>query len=730
MQLLRYTILTLIAIIIGLVITTAYSTHQTTQSLEIILANTQVIQVYDRNGDPLSVSYQNRWNKYDNLPLYQIPEFLQTAFIASEDRHFYQHNGVDWSSRARALLQNFTAQHTVSGASSITEQVVRIIHPRPRNIWSKWLEGFDAYALEKHFPKNSILEFYLNQLPYAANRRGVLQAARYYFNRDLGSLSHKEMLALVVLARSPTNFDLYKNPHKLDSAIDRLALYLQQQGKLTPDQTQQIKTEVFHLQKPQLPVNAKQFIDYVRTHPESGQMQPDALHTTLDSNLQRKSQALLDERLKNLVERNVHNGAVLVVDHATGEILAWAVAGNAEQSDHTRPQGYQFDSVTTLRQPGSTLKPFLYSLALEKGWTAATLIEDAPTAEAIGTGLHRFKNYSHGFYGQVTLREALGNSLNVPAIQTINFVGVKPFLNLLHQLGFDSLTKPASYYDVGLALGDGEVNLLELVRAYSVLANEGIMRPLRYQLGTTSNNNQRILSPEITSLIANILSDPWARQAEFGVDNILNLPVQTAVKTGTSTDYHDAWAVGFNYRYTVGVWLGNLDQKPMDGVTGAIGPALILRSVFAELNRHQVTQPLPLSERLVKKEVCVPEIIWQGKGEACHMRNEYFIPGHVPDWIVSPPANVVIKLTKPSEGLRLAIDPRIPLAKQAFEFKINGVNNNDQTYWFIDGKFVTTTSDGSYLWPLSPGQHQVSVQVYRQNKLIYQSGNVSFLVKQ
>lgn len=716
----RYIFLSLLIIILTIAGLTLWSARQTSHKLQQLITQTQVLQVYDRNNQPLSISYQNRWNHYDNLPLYQIPQFLQSAFIASEDRNFFQHHGVSWSSRMRALLQNLSAQHTVSGASSITEQVVRIIQPRARTVWSKWLEGFDALILERKFPKPTILEFYFNQIPYAANRRGVLQAARYYFNRDLNSLSHKEMLALVILARAPSSFDLYKDSHKLDQTIDRLANYLQQQNLLTADQIKQIHAEKFYLQKPKLPVNAAQFVDYVRTHPADGQMQPDALHTTLDSSLQKKSQAILNQALKNLALRNVHNGAILAVDHLTGEILVWTVAGTSEQ----------INSVLVPRQPGSTLKPFLYSLALQDGWTAATLIEDAPMSEAMGTGLHRFKNYSHGYYGQVTLREALGNSLNIPAVHTISYVGVKNFLNLLHQVGLNSLAKSANFYDVGLALGNGEVTLLELVRAYSVLANQGVVRPLRYRMDSVQHHvEQKVLSPEITSLVANILSDPWARQAEFGIDNILNLPIQTAVKTGTSTDYRDAWAVGFNYRYTVGVWLGNLDQKPMDGVTGAIGPAMVLRSVFAELNRHQTTQPLYLSSRLVKKEVCVPEIIWQGKAEQCHMRTEYFLADHVPEWIVAPPATTLMRLVKPADGLRMAIDPRIPLAQQAFEFVINGTKKDDETEWFLDGKNLGRTADGRYLWPIQAGQHQLVAKVYRQGKLIFATAPVQFIVR-
>lgn len=720
------------AVVLGIVIVllavlTLNSMHSTVKSLHKLRSDAQIIQVTDRNGVPLSISYQNRWNSFDNLPLYKIPEFLQNAFILSEDKHFYQHHGVNWYARLRALWQNVRYHHKVSGASTITEQVVRIIHPRARNLWSKWLEGFEAYALERKFSKADILEFYLNQVPYAANRRGILQAAHYYFARDLSSLTPKEMLALVVLARAPSSYDLYKDPHRLDRAITYLAKQMLQNHFLTQQQLIQLQQESFQLQAPELPVNASQFISFVRTHPSPGQMQVDIIRTTLNSSLQKNIQRILDQRLAQLNQRHVENGAVLVVDHQTSEILAWVIAGNDNNSHGSKPAGYQIDAVMTPRQPGSTLKPLLYGLALDKGWTAATLIEDAPLAEAIGTGLHRFRNYSRTYYGRVTLREALGNSLNIPAVHAINYVGKSHFLTALHQLGFTSLQQPADYYDIGLALGDGEVTLFELVQAYSALANHGVFTSLRYTMNETLPIVKRpIYSPEAASIIGNILSDPWARRLEFGSGSILNFPVQTAVKTGTSTDYHDAWAIGYNYQYTVGVWLGNLDQTPMNGITGAIGPALILRSVFAELTRHEQTHSLYLSPKLLPANVCIPTQVNQG----CYSRTEYFIPGTtLPDNLKASMRQPIIKLSRPSEGLRLAIDPRIPTAVQSFEFEVDGIIKGDQVMWHIDNQPVITTETGSYLWPLSSDFHRVKVTVKRQDKIIYQSYAVRFFVK-
>lgn len=263
----------------------------------------------------------------------------------------------------------------------------------------------------------------------------------------------------------------------------------------------------------------------------------------------------------------------LVIERATGNILTWVV----ESSDKDTAA---VNAVLAPRQPASAQKPLLYALALTKGMTAATEIKDAPFSRAVGSGVHHFKNYSRTYYGDVTLRQALGNSLNIPALKTIEFVGIKTYFDFLRQIGFSHFEKNADFYREGLALGNAEVTLPELSRAYLMLANGGILKPLRAFKGQECETEKRVLPETAATLIGNILSDPLARQLEFGADSILNFPVQTAVKTGTSTDYRDAWAMGYNADFVAGVWLGNLTYEPMLDVTGASGPALLLRSVL------------------------------------------------------------------------------------------------------------------------------------------------------
>jgi penicillin-binding protein 1C len=608
-----------------------------------------------------------------------------------------------------ALRQNIRARHVVRGASTITEQVARMLNPRPRTLWSKWLETLEASRLDAAFSKSTLLEFYLNQVPYAANRRGVLQAARYYFDRDLSSLTVKEMLALVVLVRAPSSFDLHKNPGKIDAAVGRLAARMLQAGWLDQAVWAELADVPLSLAWPESPPNVGAFVRYARQQAAQNHVFGATIKTTLDRYWQQQVQQILDQRVKDLADKNVHNAAAVVVDHQSGEILVWAVAG---ADDPLTPSG-RVDAVTTPRQPGSALKPFLYGLALESGWSPATKIDDAPLATAVGRGLHHFKNYSNGYYGQVTLREALGNSLNIPALHTISYVGAARYLDFLHELGFASLNRSADTYDEGLALGNGEVTLLELVTGYTTLANRGLYRPLTAVQGAQDVvPPKQLLSAEASSLIGHILSDPGARRLEFGRNSVLNLPQQTAVKTGTSTDYNDAWVVGFNDRYVVGIWMGNLDRSAMDGVTGSTGPALALRSIFAELNHNRDdSRPLFLSPKLQLQEVCVDD-----QNPACPVtRNEYFM---TPTAAVSASATQgegapMPELVSPTNGLEMALDPRIPPERQQFRFAVSGVHPQDRIEWVVDDALVGTSTNGHYLWPLSRGQHQLYARISR-----------------
>ncbi|NCC95063.1 MAG: penicillin-binding protein, partial [Opitutae bacterium] len=302
----------------------------------------------DRRGRPLNITYENVWNIYDTARLHDVPELLQRAFILSEDKRFYAHGGVDWLARLNAVRQNIMAGGVVRGASTITEQVVRMLHQRPRTFWSRWLEGFEAILLERRFSKLDIFEFYLNQVPYRARRRGVVQAAHAYFDRDLSTLNEKELLALAVLVRSPHWLD----PKGREANLDRSIANLLGRFGLADRDRQRVARQKLNLRLSGTTHDLSHFVVHAESQSGGGMAARGRIHTTIDLEVQDSAQRILDSRLEFLAKRQVHNGAVLIADHTTNEIIAWVV-GFADRPD--KPFN-RIDAVTVRRQPGSALK--------------------------------------------------------------------------------------------------------------------------------------------------------------------------------------------------------------------------------------------------------------------------------------------------------------------------------------------------------------------------------------
>ena len=701
----------------------------------------QRLRYLDRHGQPLSATFDNPLNLHDQLPLHLVPPLLQRAIIASEDQRFYQHRGVDWLARAHALAQNLLALRQVRGASTISEQVVRILHPRPRTLWSRWLEGLEAAELERRFGKNDILEFYLNQVPYDRRRRGLLQAAQLYFDRAPATLAPAEMLALAVLVRAPGRLSRPEAAEELGRAVRHLAKRL----ALCREEGEPLCRElVITLPPPaalKLPVAADHFLRHLRHSraPARDDGQAGLVRTTLDSTLQDMAGRHLAQQLDNLAKHQVANGAALIVDHRSDEILAWVSVARRDVA----ASGAWIDGVSSPRQPGSTLKPFLYALALERGWTAATMIDDSPLFGQVGAGSHPFHNYSRRHYGPLPLRQALGNSLNLPAIRAVRFTGVDSLLERLRAAGMESLSRGPDHYGEGLALGNGEVTLLELVRGYAALARGGIFRPLRLALDQKpSHAPVQVCSPEAASLIADILADPQARQLEFGQGGILRFPAETAVKTGTSNDHRDAWALGFSARHTVGVWMGNLDGRSTIALTGASGPALVLRALFAELNRDGQTRPLWRSPRLRRQVVCL--VSGAKANNACPSAQEFFLPATAPPapcplhHATGGPARAAgpqapaLQLVQPTPNLQLAMDPHIPDDLEAYALRLarSETWHKGEVQWLVDGTVVgiTPADQDRFLWPLRRGVHLAQARL-RQGEEVVESPTVAFTVK-
>jgi penicillin-binding protein 1C len=653
-----------------------------------------------RDGTPLTVSREERFNRDQDLSLSAIPRLVREGFLFSEDRRFWIHRGSDWPARFAALWENLSAGHIVRGASTIDEQVARIITPRPRSYWSHWLAGIEASRLTERFGRARILDFYLNQVPYGAQRRGVAEAARYYFGAEVAALDPAEQLALVVLVRSPQRLDPRQHPTALRCAVNRLAVRMRQAKLMDVDALRAVRRSPLTAGAPPgLPLQAGAFIGFARARIRTLGLRDSQFRATLDPRLQQFAQAALESQLAAAYAAGARNGAVLVVDNRRAAILAWATAPAASAQD--------LDPVLVPRQPGSTLKPFLYALALEQpGWQLDTVLRDGPLGTRIGDGIHEYRNYSDRYYGRVSLRYALGNSLNIPAIETAQSLGVPRFIGLLARLGITSLTQPADYYGPAVAIGDGPVSLYELVQAYSALARHGSFLPLRVLRGLPAPEAVAVLRPDVASAIASILSDPDARSAEFGTDSVLDLPYPTAIKTGTSSDFRDALAVGFDDRYTVGVWMGRLDGADMDRITGSVGPAPLLRTVFARLREEQPYAGLWRSPDLRRVRTC--EHIGPGP---CVARD---------DWRIEGKARVgqrrvrraALEIAQPTPGEVLAVDPRAPLSSQIYTFRIgSAAHRAPAVVWSLDGRVLGRTASGELRWPLTRGAHVLCASV-------------------
>jgi penicillin-binding protein 1C len=653
------------------------------------------------DGTPLNLSFKGALNRAAVLPASSIPPLLREAFVASEDHRYWQHGGVDWRARFAALWGNARAGRIERGASTIGEQVARILKPRPRTYWSHWVGGFDADRLLLRFGHAQVLAFYLNQVPYGAQRRGVSQAAHYYFGREVGALDPAEQLALAVLVRSPRGYDPRSRARALRRAVDQLAARMRASGVIGAAEADAIERAPIQPGSMPLAVDAGPFVVYAQQRAQALGFTDPVQHTTLDATLQQFVQQTLRKRVTELHDRGVRNAAALVVDNTTGAVLAWAIAPGGD--------AYGIDPVLTPRQPGSTLKPFVYGLAMTRlGWQPDHVLEDSPLAERVDEGVHRYRNYSGRHYGRVSLRYALANSLNIPAVRTAQAVGVPAIVDELQRFGFTTFDKSSDYYGPAIVLGDGAVSLFELVQGYASLARHGRFLPLHVLEEVPQPDPVVVLPAPVASLLANILSDPDARAAEFGDDSVLDLPLPTAIKTGTSSDYHDIWTVGFDDHYTVGVWMGRLDGKATDQLTGSLGPAPVLRQIFANLRMAAPYAGLWRSPALRAVETCE----WIGR-PPCVRRQDWYLPS-VPDAMAgSAPTHTQPAIARPLQGETLAIDPRTPLASQQFHFALDSNGHAiKRVVWSVDGSPLPDGDGDSATWELVPGAHRVSARVW------------------
>jgi penicillin-binding protein 1C len=723
--------------------------HAATVSFEQVRAayRSSETVLLDRHGVPVqTVRTDAQARRGAWVALAQISPALRAAAIASEDRRFLAHAGVDWSAVAGAAIGRANAGGT-RGASTITMQLAGLLDPDlalthgGRSVGTKIEQAAAALRIERTWSKDQILEAWLNLMPFRGEQVGVAAISQALFQKAPSGLDAEESAIAAALLRAPN-----AQPAVVGQ---RACGVLKAQGRADACATVQGFAELVLPRAATAPADrgeqlAPHFARQVlRTVPRSAP--PATLRTTLDAGTQRHARDALRQQLAELRDRDVEDGAVIVLDNASGDVLAW-VGSSGDLS-----QAAAVDAVVAPRQAGSTLKPFLYEQAIEQRWlTAASVLDDAPTRLHTPSGLYIPQNYDHDFKGLVTVRTALGSSLNVPAVRTAVMVSPERFARRLVALGLP-IRQPGDFYGYGIALGSPEVTLLSLANAYRALANGGLVSAPRLQLRAevpVATAGTRVMDAGAAFIVADILSDNGARVPTFGLDNALATRYWSAVKTGTSKDMRDNWCVGFSARYTVGVWVGNASGAPMHAVSGVTGAAPVWRTVMDALQRSDLADghpgrigaawpprgaspawrgaqagtgafvPAPSGAGSTAPPpppgVVAQAIDFDGHLEA--PRTEWFLSGTQTARVslASAAGTAARLIASPDDKSVIAIDPDIPPAVQRLRFEAIGPAQRGAA-WRLDGRRLGPARP--LPWSPWPGHHVLELVDAQGNAL-------------
>ena len=668
------------------------------------------------------------------VALEDISPALQTAMVFSEDKRFYEHSGVDWKAVSAAAWGNLWNEKT-RGASTLSMQLVGLVNEdlrrgqQRRTLLQKFGQAVSAQKLDAQWEKSEILEAYLNLVPFRGEIVGIDALSRTLFGKAAHGLNAREAAIAAALVRAPN-----ATPPAVAQRACGLLAQLQNVPR-TPLLCDSLSLFATGAMQRKAWSPSEGIAPHVAQRLLAGQQASGgSVRSTLSAPLQRYAAEQLRQTMHELTGRNVRDGAIVVLDNATGEVLAWV---GASASTSSAPQ---VDYVLALRQPGSTLKPFLYAQAIaERRLTAASLLDDSAAAIPTQSGLYVPKNYDRHFRGWVSLRQAMASSLNVPAVRTIGMVGVNRFAEQLQRLGI-SLPHTGDYYGYSLALGSAEMSLLQLSNAYRALANGGrysetriLFQPDQQQAAASASQPaskpalqpafRQALDARASFIVSHILSDNNARIPTFGSNSVLHTRFWSAVKTGTSKDMRDNWALGYSERYTVGVWVGNAQGQAMWDVSGTTGAAPIWASVMRYLHRSTPSRPPQPPAGLVRTRVefgssasspaSAPALKAgiASSNNAEPARMEWFIQGTEQTSFVrsqqqkTNPATAHI--LNPVHGSLLALDPDIPPKRQRLMLRASaGASANSR--WLIDDKLVG--KGATVPWMPWPGKHRITLQ--------------------
>ncbi|MFC1543779.1 penicillin-binding protein 1C [Gemmatimonadota bacterium] len=576
------------------------------------LTSPPATRVHDREGHPLRVFISSEEAFHFPVELAEVSPHVIEATIAFEDRWFRWHPGINPVSTIRALVQNIRSGRIVSGGSTITQQVARLMDPRARTIGAKLIEAFRALQLELRYSKDEILQWYLNLAPYGGNIQGIEAAALLYYGKTASALGPGEAALLSVLPNSPTRFRPDRNPELARDQRDEVLGRMLDRRKIDPEQHRRALREAVPVTRAEVPFRAPHLGDMLRNRYGS-----DAgdLVSTIDPATQQLAESLLNRHMLILRSRGISNGAIVVMENGSRAVRALVGSAGFFQAGNAG----QVNGATASRSPGSALKPFAYGLALDgRLISPSTLLEDVP----INIGGYIPKNYDGEYLGVVTAEDALMHSMNVPAVNLVYRLGADRFHTFLRRGGLSTLTEPYEHYGLSLVLGGAGVSLLDLTNLYATLASEGIYRPYRLLEDAVIEEGRRILSSESAFILTNMLSrlprpdfpDTW----EFSI----HLP-KIAWKTGTSYGHRDAWSIGYNPTFTIGVWLGNFSGEGSPALVGAdvAGPLLFDLATALEGDAGSWFEP-PVG--VEEREVCALSGLLPGE-HCTHLKREYHI---------------------------------------------------------------------------------------------------------
>lgn len=542
-------------------------------------------EIYDRNGNLLYRFYEGKNRTL--VQLSDVPKSLIQATLAAEDQNFYHHIGVDFSAIARAFYHNATSS-SQQGASTITQQLIKNSLLTPEKTYTRKLrEVILALWTERVYSKDQILQMYFNEAPYGGAIVGIGAASQTYFGKPPLQLSLAENAYLAGLPASPTQFSPYgENPQLARERQKEILQMMVKDKYITESQADEAYKQNLNIKLLANDILAPHFVFYIRDQlieqlgPRVVSQGGLKVYTTLDLNLQGKIEQIVKDEVDKLQNLNVQNGAAMVTNAATGQILA--MVGSR---DYYYPGFGNYNVTLSLRQPGSSIKPITYATAFKNGFNPDSMILDVPVVFRDEWGnSYAPVNYDGAFHGPVTLRQALASSLNIPAVKLLATLGIDPVVQTARDLGITTFTNPKRY-GLSLTLGGAEVKMIDMMGAYGAFSQTGRLNTPTGILKVTDfsghildeykNSSKQALSPDAAYLLTNILSDDNARKMAFGSHSLLYIPgFDVAVKTGTSDNKRDNWTFGYSPKYVVGVWVGNPDNSPMNpaltsGVTGA-----------------------------------------------------------------------------------------------------------------------------------------------------------------